>query len=56
MLLFAADEIEAKEDLWLVYNSVSHAGGKLSCDALCCGLPISGLVDTWPIVFPSTKV
>lgn len=48
--------LEVKEDLRLVYDSVSYAGGKISCDAVRCGLPIGGLVGSWLIIFPATKV
>ena len=41
VLLCAADEIETKEDLWLVSDSVLYAGGKSSVEpyrvAKCCG-------------------
>lgn len=40
--------LEVNEDLRLIRDSVSYAGGEVSCDA--------GLVDTWLIVFPATKV
>lgn len=47
--------LEVKEDLRLICDSVSYAGGKVSCDVVHCGLPSGGLVDTWLIVFPVTK-
>lgn len=48
--------LELKEDLRLVCDSVSYAGGEFSCDAVRCRLPIGGLVDTRLIVFPATEV
>lgn len=38
--------LEVKEDLRLVSDSVSYAGGRVSCDGVRCRLLIGGLVDS----------
>jgi hypothetical protein len=38
--------LEVKEDLRLLCDSVSYAGGRVSCDGVRCKLPIGGLVDS----------
>jgi hypothetical protein len=48
--------LEVKEDLRLVCDSVSYAGGCVSCDGVRCRLLIGGLVDSRLIEFPATKV
>lgn len=56
MLLFVADEIEVKEDLRLVCDSLSSGSSKLSSNAVCTGFPTGGLEDAWLTVFPATTV
>ena len=48
--------LEVKEDLRLVCDSVSYAGGRVSCDGVRCRRPIGGLVDSWLILFPAAEV